>query len=84
VPTLVRTGVLDGTRPLHVPSEVGRGEISCGAVLRVVKGEGRGHGRSLASVRGLDGPHSLGLCLLDRREPPERLIYRSFEILGVS
>ena len=51
--------------PFHL--EVGVEERSCGPVLHVVDGQGRGHGRPLALVLGLgpcglDGPRLLGLC----------------------
>jgi hypothetical protein len=40
----VRAGILDGARPLAILFGVGTEERSCDAVLRVVKGEGRGRG----------------------------------------
>jgi hypothetical protein len=89
VPAVTRADVLDGARPLPVPSGVGMEERSCSATLRVVKGEGRGCGQPPALVlgpglRGLDGPRLLGLCLFGRRGLPERLTNRCLEILGVS
>ena len=89
MPALVRASILNGARPLPVPSRVETEETSCGAMLCVVKGEGRGHGRPLALVlslglHSLDGPHLLSLCLLGRRGSPERLTNRCLEILRVS
>ena len=89
MPALVEAGVLDGARLLPVPSRVRTEERSCGAALRVVKGEGGGHGQPLAlalgpSLRGLDGPQLLCLCLLGGHGPPERLNNWCLEIPGVS
>jgi hypothetical protein len=80
-----RAGVLDGARPLPVSSGVRTKERSCNVALRAVKGEGRGCGQPLALVVGpdpcgLDGPRLLGLYLLGRPGPSERLTNRCLEI----
>jgi hypothetical protein len=64
-------------------------ERSCSAMMCVVKGEGRGHGRPLALVlgpglRGLNGPWFPGFYWLGRHGPPKRLTTLCLEIPRVS